>query len=567
MKVKFITITTDETYLIDGANVFEGVDTGKTCTVFHPEYGTRRKADIYEVQGKTETFKVAIAEFSMCAYGIYLVGGGGKGRESPFEMWFTPQKAGYSAVILSILTAISALVVLETEMTFLFFLPALFLLSFIAVTVYYLVKTLEKNRADFFAPAKKMEKDLDQDDSDRYSDVENEFDTALAKIDWETVDKILSKEKIPIDVYTLNAYIERFKEMELFGEREINRIDKWLTKNFDALEDGLKNAVIEFFLEKSDFSWLNASCVDASRREEGVRKVRFATIKYLSCSLPAETLRDYVELTDGFGSRIDEALDVPVDLYNLILNGKEKAGQVVENWLAEEKAGLLKRAENEPVGNKKYILSVMTNNLRYTDAIAADPYIVKEDETSYCPKCKRMSFGLNWYPPYKIEVYKRNIGDIVLGAGSVIVSKKFKDVYEQNGLTGIKEFCRIESVKSKGVETDSELYYVKLNRYEVPIDYEKSRMEGDDTDWQCDLCNPDGKIDVYINGIYFQKDFPADIFHMFAFGDRIFLSEKFISVMENNGITNLNKNYTQCDEYIQPTWPKDFFEKAKALRK
>ena len=168
MKVKFITITTDETYFIDGANVFEGVDTGKTCTVFHPEYGTRRKADIYEVQGKTETFKVAIVEFSMCVYGIYLVGGRGKGWESPFEMWFTPQKAGYSAVILSILTAISAFVVLETEMTFLFFLPVLFLLSFIAVTVYYLVKTLEKNRADFYAPAKKMEKDLDQDDSSFY---------------------------------------------------------------------------------------------------------------------------------------------------------------------------------------------------------------------------------------------------------------------------------------------------------------------------------------------------------------------------------------------------------------
>ncbi|MCR4726871.1 MAG: hypothetical protein K5753_06620 [Clostridia bacterium] len=111
---------------------------------------------------------MAIAEFGMCVYGIYLVGGRGKGWESPFEMWFTPQKAGYSAVILSILTAISAVVVLETEMTFLFFLPILFLLPFIAVTVYYLVKTLEKNRADSFAPAKKMEKDLDQDDSSFY---------------------------------------------------------------------------------------------------------------------------------------------------------------------------------------------------------------------------------------------------------------------------------------------------------------------------------------------------------------------------------------------------------------
>ena len=216
---------------------------------------------------------------------------------------------------------------------------------------------------------------------------------------------------------------------------------------------------------------------------------------------------------------------------------------------------------------KKYILSSeLTYNLKYSDAIADDPYVVKEDTSSYCPRCNRMTYGLNWYPPYNIKLYKRNVGDIVLGTSLMIVTKKFKDIYEQNNLTGIKEFCRIDSIKRKKDKVDIELYCLKLNRYEVPIDYEKSRMEGDNASWQCDLCNPDGKLEIYINGIYFQKDFPADIFHIFAFGDRIFLSEKFISVMKNNGITNLNKNYTQCEEYIQPTWPKAFYEKAKALR-
>lgn len=217
---------------------------------------------------------------------------------------------------------------------------------------------------------------------------------------------------------------------------------------------------------------------------------------------------------------------------------------------------------------KKFVLSnALTDNLKFTDAIAADPYVLKEDETSYCPKCKRMSFGLNWYPPYKIEVYKRNIGDIILGTNPMIVTKKFKDVYEQNGLTGIREFCRIESVKWKGNEMDSELYYVKLNRYDVPIDYDQSRMEGEDAGWQCDLCNPDGKLDIFANGVYFKKDFPADIFFIYAYGNRVFLSEKFLLVMESNGITNLKNNYMLCEEYIKPTWPKEFFEKAKALRK
>ncbi len=72
-KIKFLTTTTDENYQIDGVNIFEGFDTGKTCMVRDPLYKKRHEADIYEVEGKTKKFKVALVEFSMCVYGIYMV--------------------------------------------------------------------------------------------------------------------------------------------------------------------------------------------------------------------------------------------------------------------------------------------------------------------------------------------------------------------------------------------------------------------------------------------------------------------------------------------------------------
>ena len=72
-KTRFLTTTTNEIFQIDGVNVFNGFDLEKTCKVKDPSYGKRYSADIYEVEGKTKKFKVAIAEFSPCVYGIYMI--------------------------------------------------------------------------------------------------------------------------------------------------------------------------------------------------------------------------------------------------------------------------------------------------------------------------------------------------------------------------------------------------------------------------------------------------------------------------------------------------------------
>ena len=133
-KTKFLTVTTDEDFLIDGAKIFEGTDTGKTCTVFDPEYGERHKADIYEVQGKTKKFKVAIAEFSMCVYGIYLVGDGIKGKieRRPRQKSTTLKKVGYLAIVSATLTAIAAIIACELESDYLMYLlPVPFFLLFV----------------------------------------------------------------------------------------------------------------------------------------------------------------------------------------------------------------------------------------------------------------------------------------------------------------------------------------------------------------------------------------------------------------------------------------------------
>ena len=344
-KIKFLTVTTDEDFLIDGAKIFEGTDTGKTCTVFDPEYGERHKADIYEVQGKTKKFKVAIAEFSMCVYGIYLVGDGIKEKteRSPRQKPTTLEKVGYLAIVSATLTAIAAIIACELEPDYLMYLlPVPFFLLFVVSTVCFLKMLYNKPKPCSAKEPNETKVDYRSNDTRPYYDVEEEFDNVIAKSNWETVQKVLSDNGIPIDVYTLNAYIETFGDTDFFGDKDINQIDEWLTTNFDTFEGSLKNAVVDFFVEKHGFSWLKTYCNDAQEREFGLKKIRFATIRNILDSLSDDSLNYYVEIFDGFGP-LDEILDMPASLYGTIeREGISKAYQVIKNWVETEKEDILK---------------------------------------------------------------------------------------------------------------------------------------------------------------------------------------------------------------------------------
>lgn len=153
-KIKLLTVTTDEEFQIDGANIFEGVDTEETCIVRDPVYKKRFEANIYEVQGKTCTFKVAIVEFSMCVYGIYLVkdrAGAKKKKDKRYQIQYAAPIMGYLAVIGAVLAAVTMAVGLELENDLLFYLlPAPFILLFLVSTILYLLgnRSQKKKRED-----------------------------------------------------------------------------------------------------------------------------------------------------------------------------------------------------------------------------------------------------------------------------------------------------------------------------------------------------------------------------------------------------------------------------------
>lgn len=76
----------------------------------------------------------------------------------------------------------------------------------------------------------------------------------------------------------------------------------------------------------------------------------------------------------------------------------------------------------------------------YADQL--DPVIFSGGE--YCPECKAAVGGRIWIPPHRIKLSSakpEKWGDFVWGAGfPLLVSSKFKEIYEREGLSGIGEF-------------------------------------------------------------------------------------------------------------------------------
>jgi len=87
-----------------------------------------------------------------------------------------------------------------------------------------------------------------------------------------------------------------------------------------------------------------------------------------------------------------------------------------------------------------------------------------------CPVCEGAVSLMKWLPPYKIKLSSAKPskwGDFLWGAtSSLLVSSKFKYIYNQEGLTGIEEFSeqveivRMGTLKSGEFPTSPPIYHL-----------------------------------------------------------------------------------------------------------
>lgn len=95
---------------------------------------------------------------------------------------------------------------------------------------------------------------------------------------------------------------------------------------------------------------------------------------------------------------------------------------------------------------------------------------INRGDSQYCPVCGEAVSGLQWLPPHRIKLSSakpEKWGDFVWGAGfPLLLSSKFKAIYEREGLSGIADFSspvevvRMGTLKSGQFPMPSPVYHL-----------------------------------------------------------------------------------------------------------
>jgi hypothetical protein len=119
----------------------------------------------------------------------------------------------------------------------------------------------------------------------------------------------------------------------------------------------------------------------------------------------------------------------------------------------------------------------------------------KVGDAPKCPRCGRFIGMLTWLPPYRVEIetWGKEFGDILeAGGNQVLVSHRFKCLYEDHQLKGLTAFERVEVVKVKRHRKPNaelpEYFKTSAVRSQTSIDQEASGFEWQDDQPLCPEC-------------------------------------------------------------------------------
>lgn len=184
----------------------------------------------------------------------------------------------------------------------------------------------------------------------------------------------------------------------------------------------------------------------------------------------------------------------------------------------------------------------------------------KTGESLKCPNCKKSLGILPWLPPRNLKFSKTQIGDFSFGTVfPFIVSEKFRSVFEDNKLTGIKKFHKVQVTKvgrQEGTAFKQRYYLPQIENSFTEVDFLKSNISygGVST---CAVCCK-GMAPYYgFNGLVLKEETydGKDIFSPYQLRGFEWISEKFREVMLQNDITNFKA--TESAEYYEDFGLKD----------
>ncbi len=188
-----------------------------------------------------------------------------------------------------------------------------------------------------------------------------------------------------------------------------------------------------------------------------------------------------------------------------------------------------------------------------------DPHDTR-DTGPRCPACGNTVGSLVWVPPHRIKLSSakpEKWGDFLWGAfSSVMVSERFRRIYEKEGLRGITHWWPPAELVRMGTKKTGDLVPKPPTYYLMRINWDGAAMDDSASGLvvkypekrECSYCKQSGRILLKRKGIVLEAGSweGDDMFHARGAGG-ILVSERFKEVAQTHKLKNVL--LTRADKY------------------
>ncbi|HYO67453.1 MAG TPA: hypothetical protein VEU33_15365 [Archangium sp.] len=177
-------------------------------------------------------------------------------------------------------------------------------------------------------------------------------------------------------------------------------------------------------------------------------------------------------------------------------------------------------------------------------------------EAARCPRCGDFIGMLPWLPPYRVmlDLHGKELGDFMRGVGNSLVSERFAEAFQTEGLGGLQGFYPVEVMRVRRQRRGPKPSIVPGYFLVIPVfgsaavDKARSRIRRD-SPITCDWCRSTG-VDS-IHGLVLEQGSwnGDDVFIPRGLSGTMIVSERFADFVARHGFTNMT--LTPAEEY---TW-------------
>lgn len=169
---------------------------------------------------------------------------------------------------------------------------------------------------------------------------------------------------------------------------------------------------------------------------------------------------------------------------------------------------------------------------------------------AYCPLCGEPITGSVWVGPYNCYIQSRKLADVLYaGHPPILFSRRFLDLFEKEGLTGIRDVTEIHLFyRKKEIE---ERYYYPLFEYSQKVmEYAIQKNRNNSYRTGCALCEKDDFCNREKYHLYFDNQREYDLFRSYDRSGRIYCNDIFVEFCRKHKIQNIVEHMAAGETYL-----------------